>query len=135
MLLHTRTWGTGERVAVLIHGRLADGRAFHEVGPALAGRGYRAVAVDLPGHGRSPPDATATLDSTAEALRRTVPGTVELAIGHSLGGMVLAVACGRGWRPGRAVYVESAVSWPVQSPAAVTAQLAAEHRRRTPEWL
>jgi pimeloyl-ACP methyl ester carboxylesterase len=136
MVLHVRSWGAGGRVVVLLHGRLADGDAFWEVGPALAVRGYRAVAVDLPGHGKSPSDANATLDSAVEALRRTVAEAPELAIGHSLGGVVLAVAASdAGWRPARAVYVDSPVFWPVQDLALVTAQLVEEHKQRTPEWL
>jgi pimeloyl-ACP methyl ester carboxylesterase len=136
MLLATRCWGDGARVAVLLHGRLADGMAFREVGPALADLGYRAVAVDLPGHGQSPPDAQATLDSAAYALRQTVPEPPDLALGHSLGGMLLAVAAASpAWRPARTVYVDHPVSLPALDPAHVAARLAEEHASRTPQWL
>lgn len=104
--LFTREWGTGDRVAVLIHGMITDSACWHEVGPALAGKGYRVVAVDLPGHGHSPvPDGVRTLEDVAGLLLRTVPAAPDLAIGHSLGGVTLAAAVER-LRPGRAVYVD-----------------------------
>ena len=62
MKLHTREWGAGHRVAVLLHGTMADSRAWWQVGPALAGRGYRVIAVDLPGHGRSPRCPNSTVE-------------------------------------------------------------------------
>jgi pimeloyl-ACP methyl ester carboxylesterase len=102
-ILNTREWGTGERVAVLIHGMITDSACWHEVGPALAGKGYRVIAVDLPGHGRSP--AGGTLDDAVDLLLRTVPAAPELAVGHSLGGAVLAATVER-LRPARAVYVD-----------------------------
>ncbi|MDR7275903.1 alpha/beta fold hydrolase [Catenuloplanes atrovinosus] len=105
-ILYTREWGSGDRVAVLIHGMITDSTSWHEVGPALAEKGYRVIAPDLPGHGRSPaPDGGLTLGDAAELLLRTVPAEPELAIGHSLGGVVLAAAVER-LRPARAVYVD-----------------------------
>jgi pimeloyl-ACP methyl ester carboxylesterase len=53
MALNTLEWGDGDRTAVLIHGMMGDSRSWWEIGPALAERGYRVVAVDLPGYGRS----------------------------------------------------------------------------------
>ncbi|MET8539724.1 alpha/beta fold hydrolase [Kitasatospora sp. NPDC004799] len=112
--LHTREWGGGERTAVLVHGITFDHRAWRRVGPALAGRGYRVVAVDLRGHGASPRGTGAgpleryPLAAYAEDLLETVPAGPELAIGHSLGGIVLADAVAR-LAPARAVYVDP--SW------------------------
>jgi pimeloyl-ACP methyl ester carboxylesterase len=48
-----REHGSGPRVIVLIHGLLMDGRMFAKLGPALAERGHRVIAVDMPGHGAS----------------------------------------------------------------------------------
>jgi pimeloyl-ACP methyl ester carboxylesterase len=105
MTLHTRTWGTGDRVAVLLHGLGGSGSSWHSVGPALAARGYRVVAVDLPGHGRSPRDPQASVETFVQALLDTVEPRPALAIGHSLGGMILSAAVGR-LQPARAVYVD-----------------------------
>ncbi|WP_306839287.1 alpha/beta fold hydrolase [Catenuloplanes nepalensis] len=106
MILETREWGSGDRIAVLIHGMITDSSCWHEVGPALADKGYRVIAPDLPGHGRSPaPAGDLTLRDAVRLLLDTVPAEPELAVGHSLGGVVLAAAVER-LRPARAVYVD-----------------------------
>lgn len=135
MRLHTREWGAGDRVAVLLHGTMADSRAWWQVGPALAGRGYRVVAVDLPGHGHSPSCPTATLETVVASLLESVPVEPELAIGHSRGGSVLAAAAMK-LRPGRAVYVDTPfVVADYDDPAALSAALAAAQQERTLEYL
>jgi pimeloyl-ACP methyl ester carboxylesterase len=59
------------------------------VGPALAGRGFRVVAVDLRGHGASPPTvAGLSVAELAGDLAETVDGPVDLLVGHSLGALV-----------------------------------------------
>ncbi|MFI5732944.1 alpha/beta hydrolase [Kribbella sp. NPDC051587] len=100
--LRTTTWGTGERVAVLLHGMLGSAQQYHRIGPALADRGYRAVAVDLPGHGNSPP-ARSDLAAWATAVTAVVPNHPALAIGQSLGGVVLAATA---LQPERSVFVD-----------------------------
>ncbi|MBD0707040.1 MULTISPECIES: alpha/beta fold hydrolase [unclassified Streptomyces] len=110
MRLHTTTWGSGDRTALLVHGLMADHRTWRRVGPALAGRGYRVIAVDLRGHGESA--RAGGLDGYrpadyADDLVETVPEGVELAVGHSLGGLALAGAVDR-LRPARAVYSDPA---------------------------
>ncbi|MFF4319577.1 alpha/beta fold hydrolase [Streptomyces sp. NPDC001568] len=112
MQLHTRTWGEGERLAVLIHGIMADHRTWRRVGPALADRGYRVVAVDLRGHGasgRGPYGPELFADDVVE----TLPRGAELAIGHSLGGLTLSLAVDR-LEPRRAVYSDPA--WHLAGP-------------------
>jgi pimeloyl-ACP methyl ester carboxylesterase len=46
-------YGSGPRLLVLTHGLLMDGRMFQKIAPPLAQRGYRVIALDLPGHGGS----------------------------------------------------------------------------------
>jgi pimeloyl-ACP methyl ester carboxylesterase len=46
-------YGAGERPLVLVHGLLMNRRMFDRLGPAMADRGNRVIAVDLLGHGRS----------------------------------------------------------------------------------
>ncbi|MER0449557.1 alpha/beta hydrolase [Streptomyces sp. Edi4] len=111
MRLHTHTWGDGERVALLIHGIMSDHRTWRKVGPALAARGYRVLAVDLRGHGASGRGAYTT-ELFAADLVETLPAGAELAIGHSLGGLCLSLAVDR-LRPSRAVYSDPA--WSVDS--------------------
>jgi len=45
--------GSGERALVLVHGLLMNRRMYDKLAPDIASRGYRVVAVDLLGHGRS----------------------------------------------------------------------------------
>src|SRR4051794_22742119 len=93
--LHTRHWGTGNRVAVLVHGMMSDSAAWWQVGPALARRGYRVVAVDLPGHGGSPSRADADMGFFVDMLTASVPRRPELVLGHSMGAFVTAAALPR----------------------------------------
>ncbi|MER6047047.1 alpha/beta fold hydrolase [Streptomyces sp. NPDC020883] len=108
MQLHTHEWGAGDRIAVLIHGIMSDHRTWHRVGPALAARGYRVIAVDLRGHGRSPRGEYGP-ELFADDLVDTLPAGVEVALGHSLGGLALSLAVER-LRPRRAVYSDPAWS-------------------------
>jgi pimeloyl-ACP methyl ester carboxylesterase len=99
------TWGAGDRVALLIHGMLGAASQFHQLGPELAARGYRAVAIDLPGHGDSPRMPDATMERFVEAVVTSIDPKPALAIGHSLGAVLLSEAHSR-LRPERAVYVD-----------------------------
>lgn len=115
MRLATHTWGAaGDRVALLIHGMMADHRTWRRVGPALADQGYHVLALDLPGHGRSPraagPDGARRyhVDDMARGVAAACPGGAHLAIGHSLGALVLERAIHRGLAVGRAIYSDPA---------------------------
>ncbi len=46
-------YGAGERPLILIHGLLLNRHMFDRLGPEMARRGNRAIAMDLLGHGRS----------------------------------------------------------------------------------
>lgn len=110
MQLHTQTWGEGDRLALLIHGIMADHRTWRRVGPALADQGYKVIAVDLRGHGASARGEYAgeyTPEIFADDVVETLPAGAELAIGHSLGGLTLSLAVDR-LRPQRAVFSDPA---------------------------
>ncbi|MEU3188587.1 alpha/beta hydrolase [Streptomyces sp. NPDC006923] len=112
MRLPTRTWGEGDRVALLVHGIMTDHRSWRKVGPALAARGLRVIAVDLRGHGaadRGPYGAQLFADDLVE----TLPVAAEVAIGHSLGALALSLAVER-LAPRRAVYSDPA--WHLPGP-------------------
>ncbi|WIM93336.1 alpha/beta hydrolase [Actinoplanes oblitus] len=94
MQLNTRTWGDGGKTAVLVHGIMSDSRAWHRAGPRLAALGYRVTAVDLRGHGASPRGSYHPKD-WADDLADTLPGHIDLAIGHSLGAVSLSLAADR----------------------------------------
>ncbi|WP_427893186.1 alpha/beta fold hydrolase [Kribbella sp. GL6] len=97
------TWGSGEHLVLLIHGMLGAATQYHELGPALAGYGYRVVAVDLPGHGAAAPGET--MEDFVAAVVEAADRRPALAIGHSLGAIVLWEALAE-LRPERAVYVD-----------------------------
>ncbi len=136
----------GDRVAVLLHGMVGSAQSWWRVAPLLANRGYRVLALDLPGHGVSPRDPELTIERAADAVNQTVEslvrgpldGTVRpnaprvaLAIGHSFGGLVLAAAADR-MQPGLAVYVDSPFSSRGgHDRAEVTAQYESDRRERT----
>ena len=80
-------------VAVLVHGVTGWWKTWWRVGPALADRGWRVIAVDQRGHGTSPRiEGPATLDDLAgdleRAIERHATPPIDLLIGHSLGAMV-----------------------------------------------
>jgi pimeloyl-ACP methyl ester carboxylesterase len=139
MKLHVREWGSGDRLAVLVHGITSDSGSWVRVGPALAERGYRVLAPDLRGHGQSPRGEYGA-QSWADDLVETLPAGPEVAIGHSLGGLALALAVER-LAPLRAVYEDPA--WRVHAHTHEAAAAAFEARkgwtredlaRENPRW-
>src|SRR5918994_2388129 len=81
-------------VAVLVHGVTGWHRTWWRVGPALAERGWRVVAVDQRGHGRSPRiEGFATIRDFATELAAAIEDAgapANALIGHSLGATVSA---------------------------------------------
>ncbi|WP_197021604.1 alpha/beta fold hydrolase [Cellulomonas sp. HZM] len=113
MRLHVAEHGpaTGTRgAAVLLHGMMGSGASWWRLVPLLVARGYRVLALDLPGHGLSDRDPGLTVERAADAVVSTVTRLVDeppsVAIGHSFGGLVLAAAA-PALRPGLAVYVDA----------------------------
>ena len=102
---------------MLVHGVTSSSRTWWRVGPALAGRGFGVLAVDLRGHGASPrAEAGLAVGDLADDVAGTVGGPVELLVGHSLGALVALELVGR--HPGfaRRLVVEdppgaSSVDW------------------------
>jgi pimeloyl-ACP methyl ester carboxylesterase len=107
-LLATRAFQDGadpsRPLAVLVHGVTSSSRTWWRVGPALARRGFRVLAVDLRGHGASPrPVAGLVAAGLAADVAETVADAtgvaevpapspavppVDLLVGHSLGALV-----------------------------------------------
>ncbi len=121
MKLHLTEAGQGPRTAILVHGLLSDHGAWCRVAPALVERGYHVLMPDLRGHGVSP-RGEYTPQAWADDLVETLPRGADLAIGHSLGGMSLALAAGR-LEPSRAVFVDPA--WKMTPE---------QHRRYAPDF-
>lgn len=92
MTLHFERFGEGPRPVLLIHGFMGSGAAWEHLKPTLS-PSVTALAVDLPGHGRSPvlaEDGRAGFDRTLELL--------ETLIGREFGGPVDVVGYSQGAR-------------------------------------
>jgi pimeloyl-ACP methyl ester carboxylesterase len=92
---HAATGGvplTGDGpVVVLIHGAGMDGTIWQLQTRYLAHRGVRALAVDLPGHGRSDGDALTTIEEMADWIARLIAAaqlTAAHIVGHSMGSFI-----------------------------------------------
>ncbi|MCT1477927.1 alpha/beta fold hydrolase [Microbacterium sp. p3-SID336] len=72
MLLNVIEAGEGDRVAVLLHGMMGSAESWHRVVPLLVERGFRVLALDLPGHGLSPRDPALTIETAADAVIETL---------------------------------------------------------------
>lgn len=110
MTLATTEWGSGRSAVLLLHGMLGSSQSWWRVAPAVAARGHRVIALDLPGHGSSPAEPEASVprivDLIVETWQSTADGPPALAIGHSYGGTALAAAADR-LTPARSVFVDS----------------------------
>ena len=76
-----------------MHGITGWWRTWWRVGPALAGHGWRVIAIDLRGHGESPPiDGIATAEMLAADVAATLDALalvpVDVIVAHSLGAAV-----------------------------------------------
>jgi pimeloyl-ACP methyl ester carboxylesterase len=106
----------------------------------LVSRGYRVLAPDLRGHGHSARTASYQLAEFADDLAETLPAGADVAIGHSLGGLVLSLAVDR-LLPGRAIYYDPAFVIPEVPPEMrkivaefLTSPDAASIRVGNPRW-
>ncbi|MGZ8456798.1 MAG: alpha/beta fold hydrolase [Gemmatirosa sp.] len=86
------SWGDGPTV-LLVHGWNGRAADMAPIAEGLVRAGFRAVAVDLPAHGRSPGRRTSLADwmRVLPALAAQVGG-VHAVVGHSLGGAAVALA-------------------------------------------
>lgn len=121
MELHVRSWGSGERYALLVHGLFGDSASWYRLAPALVDRGYHVLAPDLRGHGNSLRGRYSPHDWAMD-LVQTLPRGADLAIGHSLGGLVLGMVA-EVLAPATAVYLDPA--WRID---------ADRHRRYREVW-
>jgi pimeloyl-ACP methyl ester carboxylesterase len=107
--------GTGRRTALLIHGIMSDSRAWHRVTAELEQRGFRVLAVDLTGHGRSPRarrySPRAWADDVIETVQPMLTRAPDLVMGHSLGALVASLVADR-MSPRTTVYIDPAFAFP-----------------------
>jgi pimeloyl-ACP methyl ester carboxylesterase len=107
--------GVGPRTAVLIHGIMGNSRVWRRVTDDLVERGFRVLAVDLAGHGKSPRarrySPTAWADDVVETVEPMLARQPEIVMGHSLGALVASLVADR-LTPRSAIYIDPAFAFP-----------------------
>lgn len=81
------SWGTGEKIVLLVHGWDAKALDYYKMIPVLLENGYKVVAFDGPAHGQSEGELS-NLIHFKEAIGKLVHiiGKPYAIIGHSMGG-------------------------------------------------
>jgi pimeloyl-ACP methyl ester carboxylesterase len=110
--LYALCWGNVGPIVLAQHGWRGRPSQFVRLAGSLVPAGYRVVAIDAPGHGRSP-GRRATPRLVAEALVEAAAalGDVHAVVGHSLGGAAAALAVEFGL-PARGLVVISSPARP-----------------------
>ncbi len=102
-------WGSAdaERRALLVHGWEGTSAQLAAWGIALAERGFRATAIDLPAHGRSSGRRTHLVEiaGAIEAVAGRLGGPPEVIVAHSLGAAATVLALAKGLEARRALLV------------------------------
>jgi pimeloyl-ACP methyl ester carboxylesterase len=99
--------GEARGSVALLHGVMALAETWWRIGPALAARGWRVAAVDLPGHGGDVRgDGALDLDALVDGVAARLDGPVDLLVGHSLGAVVALGLLGRDPGAARALVLE-----------------------------
>jgi pimeloyl-ACP methyl ester carboxylesterase len=99
--------GPARGEVALLHGVMALADTWWRVGPALAARGWRVSAIDLPGHaGDAGRDGALDLDALVDGVAARLDGPVDLLAGHSLGAIVALGLLARDPGTARAVVLE-----------------------------
>ena len=90
-------WGHRGPTVLALHGWEGRAAQFHALGQHLAAQGFQLVALDGPGHGRSPGrDADPVLFADALQEAATELGPLHAVVGHSMGGASALLALSRG---------------------------------------
>ena len=93
-----KPWADGERCVVFIHGALNDHSVWTLLARWYAHHGYRVLAVDQPGHGRSDGPPLASVEALADwviALLDAAGVASAHLVGHSMGSLVALEAAAR----------------------------------------
>lgn len=90
------SWGSGPRTVLLVHGWAGRGTQLGACVEPLLAQGYRVVAYDAPGHGRSP-GRTSNLLILTETLKTVAAaqGPLHGVVAHSIGAAAALLALGR----------------------------------------
>src|SRR5215207_7660872 len=103
-------WGMGPKpVVLLVHGWGGLAADMAAVAESLVDQGYRAVAFDMPAHGRSPGKRSNLVEwvRALRAIERWAGGFAAM-VGHSFGAAAVTFALEEGVRAERAVLISPA---------------------------
>ncbi|MDT8414482.1 MAG: alpha/beta hydrolase [Flavobacteriaceae bacterium] len=99
-------YGQSERKILLVHGWSGRGTQLFKIADALLKQGYMTVSFDAPAHGQSPGKTTMMPHFIAACLELSEQyGGFHAAVGHSLGGMSLLNATGKGLQINKLVVI------------------------------
>ena len=87
-----RAFDKAKPTLVFVHGAGLDHSSFLLQSRYFAYHGWNALAVDLPGHGRTPGSPIASVGGMAEWLLKEVPAGKVAIVGHSMGSLI-ALEC------------------------------------------
>jgi len=93
-----KAWADGERCVVFVHGALNDHSVWTLLARWYAHHGYRVLAVDQPGHGRSDGPPLASVEALADwvlALLDAAGVASAHLVGHSMGSLIALEAAAR----------------------------------------
>lgn len=93
-----KPWADGERCVVFVHGALNDHSVWTLLARWYAHHGYRVLAVDQPGHGRSDGPPLASVEALADwviALLDVAGVATAHLVGHSMGSLIALEAAAR----------------------------------------
>lgn len=113
MRLNVHEWGDASAAPlVCLHGVGGHGRRFRKLAEERLAAGYRVLAPDLRGHGRSGQDEPWGLEAHVEDVLETLPGRASW-LGHSFGGrLVMEILAREPERVERAVLLDPAIHVP-----------------------
>lgn len=87
--MYVREWGSGDKIALLIHGLASSSLTWRRFAKDLEASGYKVLAPDLKGHGRSENLSAYSLDAwTQDIIDLDIKPS--LIVGHSIGGLIAA---------------------------------------------
>ena len=108
--IHYRSLGSGPAV-VLVHQAPWASIQFRHAMPLIAKAGFRAVAIDLPGHGMSSPPSTPSIETYAVAIAALIDAldiAPAILLGHRGGGLAAGLLAARRPEGVRALVLDNA---------------------------
>jgi esterase/lipase len=102
------TYGYSRKKVLLVHGWSGRGTQMYRIADKLLEHGYMVISFDAPAHGDSDGKTTLIIEFIASIMAlQKIHGPFVAAIGHSLGGMALLNAIGRGLKLEKVVSISA----------------------------